>query len=85
MWIDTIDLPDTTEASALTSQLVAIDSINPSLVEGGAGEREIAGFVAKWLAGRGLDVEIQDTVLAGRPNVIAMARGHGGGPSLRRI
>ena len=30
----------------LISDLVAIDSVNPSLVPGGAGEREIAAFVA---------------------------------------
>jgi hypothetical protein len=35
---------------------VAIDSVNPALVPGGAGEAEIAAFVAGWLAERDLDV-----------------------------
>ena len=40
----------------LLAQLVAIDSVNPALVPGAAGEREIAAFVADWLGSRGLDV-----------------------------
>ena len=32
----------------LISRLVAIDSVNPALVPGGAGEPEIARFVASW-------------------------------------
>jgi len=38
----------------LTAQLIAIDSINPSLVAGAAGEREIAGFVVRWASENGL-------------------------------
>ena len=34
------------EVAALTAELVAIDSTNPDLVPGGAGEAEIARFVA---------------------------------------
>jgi acetylornithine deacetylase len=50
-------------------------------VPGGAGEAEIARFVAGWLRERGLDVEIvEDT--PGRPSVIATRRGTGGGRSL---
>ena len=37
----------------LAAALVAIDSVNPALVPGGAGEREIASFVADWCAGTG--------------------------------
>ena len=37
------------ELAALTAELVAIDSTNPDLVPGGAGEAEIARFVAGWL------------------------------------
>jgi hypothetical protein len=33
----------------LTSRLVAIDSVNPALVPGGAGEAEIARFLARRL------------------------------------
>ena len=32
----------------LAAALVAIESVNPALVPGGAGEREIASFAASW-------------------------------------
>jgi acetylornithine deacetylase len=65
----------------LLAQLVAIDSVNPDLVPGGPGEAEIARFVAAWLQQAGLEVEI-DEPLPGRPNVVGIARGTGGGHSL---
>jgi acetylornithine deacetylase len=65
----------------LLSDLVAIDSVNPDLVPGGAGEAEIAAFVARWLAQAGVEVTIQETA-PGRPNVIGRVRGTGGGKSL---
>jgi acetylornithine deacetylase len=65
----------------LVSALVAIDSVNPDLVPGGAGEAEIAEFVAAWLGEAGLEVEVDDAV-PGRPSVVAVARGSGGGASL---
>ena len=65
----------------LTAQLVAIDSTNPDLVAGGAGETEIAAFVAGWLRKAGLEVEVHEPV-PGRPSVIGIARGTGGGASL---
>ena len=68
-------------AVELLSQLVAIDSVNPDLVPGGAGEGEIARFAAAWLERAGLEVSLQDAA-PGRPNVIAVARGTGGGRSL---
>jgi acetylornithine deacetylase len=74
-------MKDMSEIARLLQQLVAIDSINPDLVPGGAGEHEIAQFVANWLEQAGLDVEIEE-VAPGRPNVIAVARGSGGGRSL---
>ncbi len=58
----------------LASDLVAIDSVNPSLVPGGAGERAIADYIAQWLRREGLDVEVSE-VAPGRPNVIAVADG----------
>ncbi len=70
-----------TEIVELLRQLVSIDSINPDLVPGGAGEAEIAHFVAGWLERAGLEVEI-DQPAPGRPNVIGIARGTGGGRSL---
>ncbi|MBX0326390.1 ArgE/DapE family deacylase [Oscillochloris sp. ZM17-4] len=65
----------------LLSDLVAIDSVNPDLVPGGAGEGQIARFIASWLADAGLDVHL-DEVSPGRPNVIGVARGTGGGKAL---
>lgn len=69
------------ETTELVRQLVAINSINPDLVPGSAGEEEIARFVASWLERAGLDVTVQE-VVPGRPNVIGVARGTGGGRSL---
>jgi acetylornithine deacetylase len=69
------------ELAELTAQLVAIDSTNPDLVPGGAGEAEIAAFVAAWLTEAGLGVEFYEAA-PGRPNVVAVARGTGGGRSL---
>src|SRR6202011_1527584 len=69
------------ETTELLRQLVAIDSVNPDLVPGGAGEGNIARFVAGWLDRAGLEVVV-DEVAAGRPNVIGIARGSGGGRSL---
>lgn len=69
------------EITELLRELVAIDSVNPELVPGGAGEGEIARFVANWLEQAGLEVAIEEAA-AGRPNVVAVARGSGGGRSL---
>jgi acetylornithine deacetylase len=55
--------------------------VNPTLIPGGAGEAEIARFVAAWLERAGLEVSL-DEVAPGRPNVIGIARGSGGGRSL---
>ena len=65
----------------LAAELVRIDSVNPDLVPGGAGEGELARFVAEWLADAGLEVEVEE-VAPGRPNVVGRARGSGGGPTL---
>ena len=69
------------EITALTAELVAIDSTNPDLVPGGAGETEIARFVAGWLTAAGLETETHE-LAPGRANVVAVARGSGGGRSL---
>jgi acetylornithine deacetylase len=65
----------------LTAELVGIDSVNPDLVEGAAGEAEIARFVAGWLEDAGLDVETEE-VGPGRFNVVGLAGGSGGGRTL---
>src|SRR2546422_3249135 len=69
------------EIVELLRQLVAIDSINPDLVPGGAGEEKIARFIAGWFHQSGLEV-VWDEASPGRPNVIGIARGTGGGRSL---
>jgi acetylornithine deacetylase len=68
-------------AARLLADLVAIDSVNPALVPGAAGEAAIAAYVAAWLGEHGLDVTVIDDP-PGRPSVVAVARGTGGGPAL---
>ena len=65
---------------ALTQELVAIDSVNPSLVPGAAGEGAIAEWLAAYLRRAGFDVEVQE-VAPGRPNVVAVADGASPGPT----
>jgi acetylornithine deacetylase len=68
-------------AAELVSALVAIDSVNPDLVPAGAGEQEVASYVAAWMREAGLEVEIDESA-PGRPSVVGVARGSGGGRSL---
>jgi acetylornithine deacetylase/succinyl-diaminopimelate desuccinylase-like protein len=69
------------ELVELTSRLVTIDSVNPDLVPGGAGEAEAAAFVAGWAGSEGLAAEVlEDT--PGRPSVLVRSRADGGGPTL---
>jgi acetylornithine deacetylase len=68
------------DAVALTRALVAIDSRNPSLVEGAPGEGDVARALAAVLSEWGFSVELQE-VLPGRPNVIARI-GNSGGSTL---
>jgi acetylornithine deacetylase len=69
------------ELTTLVSDLVAIDSVNPSLVDGGAGEARIAHFIADWAGGQGLEAELLEET-PGRPSVLVRARGSGGGRTL---
>jgi acetylornithine deacetylase len=69
------------ELTTLTADLVSIDSVNPSLVEGGAGEGRIATFVAEWAVEQGLEAELLEET-PGRPSVLVRARGSGGGRTL---
>jgi acetylornithine deacetylase len=69
------------DPAELLAELVAIDSVNPGYSVGGAGEAEIAAFVARWLDRAGLEVRV-DEIAPGRPNVVARARGRGGGRNL---
>ncbi len=66
---------------SLLSDLVAIPSVNPSLVPGAAGEQAIAAAIAATLGAAGLDVHIEDA-LPGRPNVVGVLEGKVPGRSL---
>ena len=65
----------------LVSELVAIESVNPDLVASGSGEAAIASFVAGFMRDAGLEVTMVEPV-AGRPSVVGVLRGSGGGRSL---
>lgn len=64
------------EVVALTADLLRIDSVNPGLVPGGAGEARIANFVMQWLRARGFECTRVEPI-PGRPSVLAVARGTG--------
>ncbi len=72
---------DEKAATKLLSELVKIDSVNPSLVPGARGEEEIAEYLAGWLGGLGLKVKV-DRIGARRANTVGTLRGAGGGRSL---
>jgi acetylornithine deacetylase len=69
------------ETQALLEQLVRIDSVNPDLVPGGAGEIQIAKFIQSWLEEKGFETYWLEKT-PGRPSVVGIARGIGGGKSL---
>ncbi|HEX9332476.1 MAG TPA: ArgE/DapE family deacylase [Anaerolineales bacterium] len=69
------------ELNQLLNDLVSINSINPDLVPGSPGEAEIAHYIAHWLERADLEVELIESV-TGRPNVVGIARGTGGGKTL---
>jgi acetylornithine deacetylase len=69
------------EVAELTARLVELESINPDVVRGGAGEAGIARLVAAWCERAELETSLEEAA-PGRPNVIAVARGKGGGGSL---
>jgi len=63
------------------TDLVRIDSVNPTLVRGGAGEAEIGVYVADSLAGVGLMVRKIEPE-PGRPSIVGTLRGARPGRSL---
>ncbi|MEK7402249.1 MAG: ArgE/DapE family deacylase [Gemmatimonadota bacterium] len=73
--------PPKGDAVALVRELVRIDSRNPSLADGAPGEQRVANALAQVLRSWGLPADIVD-VMPGRPNVIAVIHGSGGGRSL---
>jgi len=71
----------TSELVSLLSSLVAVDSVNPSLVAGGAGEHEIATLIEGWARDAGLEAKRLEKT-PGRPSVLVRARGSGSGRAL---
>ena len=65
----------------LLQQLVAINSVNPSLVPGAPGEREVAAVIADHMRSLGLAVHVQDAE-PNRPNVIGVLDTGVTGPSM---
>jgi acetylornithine deacetylase len=65
----------------LLKDLVAIDSQNPSLVPGAAGESQIAAYVAAWASSAGRASETFGAAI-GRPSVLVRSRPGGTGRSL---
>ncbi len=66
---------------SLLERLIAIESVNPTLVPGGAGEAEVGRFVAAWLEEQGVETAYEELAPA-RANVMGRVRGTGGGRSL---
>ncbi len=65
----------------LLRDLVAINSVNPTLVPGAPGERAIADLIAADMRRSGLDV-VADSVVPGRPNVVGVLEGRRKGRTL---
>jgi acetylornithine deacetylase len=70
-----------TQTQQLLAELIKIDSVNPDLVPGGAGEAHIATFIRNWLEEKGFETHWLEKT-AGRPSVVGIARGTGGGKVL---
>lgn len=70
------------DAVSLTQTLTQINSSNPTLsVTDGVGESEIADFVSAWFAHRDIEFHRIESV-PGRPSIVGVLRGRGGGKSL---
>lgn len=74
-------MPHSDPTIALLEDLVAIDSVNPSLVSGARGEAEIARRIAADCVAAGLSVDVRE-IAPGRPNVVAVLEGRHPGPTL---
>jgi acetylornithine deacetylase len=66
---------------SLLSDLVSVNSINPSLVPGAPGEGAVAEVAAQALRSGGLDVVFQEAA-PGRPNVVGVLEGRDPGPAI---
>jgi acetylornithine deacetylase len=90
---DPIRHPAADAAVALTEQLVRLDSTNPSLVAGAAGEGDVIDHLARRLVAGGFEIELVPPLepagsgdggagATGRPSLVARRRGTGGGRTL---
>lgn len=70
------------DVASLTQALVRIDSSNPSLGQtGGPGETAVARYIAAWFERRDIETHWVEP-RPGRPSVIGIVRGSGGGKKL---
>ena len=69
--------PSDEDLIRLLCDLVAIDSTNPGLVPGAAGEEALVRFLARRLSAAGLVVDVWEP-RPGRPNFVATLPGHDG-------
>jgi acetylornithine deacetylase len=74
-------VPDREFIVRTLADLVRIDSINPSIAAGGAGEAEIAAYIVRVLDGIGLETRTLEPE-PGRATAVGIVRGRGGGRSL---
>ncbi|HMB91865.1 MAG TPA: ArgE/DapE family deacylase [Rhodothermales bacterium] len=72
---------DRADLVRILTDLVQIDSTNPLCTPTGAGEADIAAYVADTLRSMDLHVDVHETE-PGRPSVVGTWRGSGGGRSL---
>jgi len=66
---------------ALLRDLVAIDSVNPTLVRGARGEAEASTFLRDFLGRHGIQAELREAA-PNRPNVVALISPAGSGKSV---
>src|SRR4029077_9139750 len=69
------------DVAELAQALVRVESINPELDPAGSGEGPVAHVIAELCEEAGLEVAVEE-VAPGRHNVVARARGSGGGRTL---
>ncbi|MCU1406583.1 MAG: acetylornithine deacetylase [Glaciihabitans sp.] len=73
------------ELVELVRKLVSLRSVNPDVAPTDdrsiTGESRIAEYCSSWLADRGFEVTVLESV-SGRPSIVAVAAGTGGGRSL---
>lgn len=73
--------PEFGRALDILKQLIRIDSVNPTLVPGSVGERQIAEYLFTLLQQEGIESHLEE-VSPGRLNVVARVQGRSPGPRL---